>query len=209
MLDEQARVEQALRIHCPKRVAAEDLCFAGRVGELSRRMKRLVRSFGQAVFKRTLQERSDELGFELEWVDPAHTSRTRSYCRLVFKGNRINESFKRKPPAGIRPTRTSTPPRTSPDVPATPWHPRRGRPGPRARGPGGRGRWSFGWASERSGLDVRPSPVPSGCCGAAGSETMGLLALAEAEMLGPARRGTVLQAARAATSTDLFRRLSF
>lgn len=78
----------------PKKVIVEDLVFAGQHGELSRRMNRLLRRFGQRYFLQTLEERQKEFGFELEMVEPAYSSQTCAKCGFVHRDNRKNEFFK-------------------------------------------------------------------------------------------------------------------
>jgi len=90
----QSAVTRVLDVRRPKTVVIEDLLFAGQPGGLSRRMNRLLRRFGQRYFTQTLDERQAELGFTLEYVDPAYTSQTCSSCGFVHRGNRLGDLFK-------------------------------------------------------------------------------------------------------------------
>ena len=90
----QTAVKRVLDVRRPKTVVIEDLLFAGQPGGLSRRMNRLLRRFGQRYFTQTLEERQAELGFTLEYVDPAYTSQTCSSCGFVHRGNRLGDLFK-------------------------------------------------------------------------------------------------------------------
>jgi putative transposase len=90
----QTALKRVLDVRRPKTVVIEDLLFAGQPGELSRRMNRLLRRFGQRYFTQTLEERQAELGFTLERVDPAYTSQACSSCGFVHRNNRQGNSFK-------------------------------------------------------------------------------------------------------------------
>jgi putative transposase len=90
----QTALKRVLDVRRPKSVVIEDLLFAGQPGELSRRMNRLLRRFGQRYFTQTLEERQAELGFTLERVDPAYTSQSCSSCGFVHRNNRQGNNFK-------------------------------------------------------------------------------------------------------------------
>jgi len=90
----QTTVKGVLDVRRPKTVVIEDLLFAGQPGGLSRRMNRLLRRFGQRYFTQTLEERQAELGFTLEYVNPAYTSQTCSSCGFVHRNNRLGDLFK-------------------------------------------------------------------------------------------------------------------
>jgi len=90
----QTALNRVLDVRRPKTVVIEDLLFAGQPGELSRRMNRLLRRFGQRYFTQTLEERQAERGFTLERVDPAYTSQACSSCEFVHRNNRQGNSFK-------------------------------------------------------------------------------------------------------------------
>jgi len=90
----QTHLKALLERHRPKKVVIEDLLFAGQQGELSRRMNRLLRRFGQRYFVQTLEERKDEFGFELVYVEPAYTSQTCACCGFVHPDNRKGDRFK-------------------------------------------------------------------------------------------------------------------
>lgn len=92
----QTHLGQLLQQHRPKKVVIEDLLFSGQVGELSRRMNRLLRRFGQRYFAQTLDERKGEFGFELERVEPAYSSQTCTSCGFVHRSNRSGDKFKCK-----------------------------------------------------------------------------------------------------------------
>lgn len=57
-------------------------------------MNRLLRSFGQRHFLQTLEERSKEFGFKLEYIEPAYSSQTCASCGFVHRNNRRADSFK-------------------------------------------------------------------------------------------------------------------
>jgi IS605 OrfB family transposase len=90
----QTHLRALLEHRTPKKVIVEDLVFAGQHGELSRRMNRLLRRFGQRYFLQTLNERKDEFGFELEVVEPAYSSQTCARCGFVHRDNRSGEKFR-------------------------------------------------------------------------------------------------------------------
>lgn len=90
----QTNLARLLEQRRPKKVIVEDLVFAGQHGELSRRMNRLLRRFGQRYFVQTLEERKDEYGFELEVVEPAYSSQTCASCEFVHRDNRHGDSFR-------------------------------------------------------------------------------------------------------------------
>lgn len=90
----QTHLTALLQQRRPKKVIIEDLVFAGQHGELSRRMNRLLRRFGQQFFEQTLTERQAEYGFELERVEPAYSSQTCARCGFVHRSNRTSDSFK-------------------------------------------------------------------------------------------------------------------
>lgn len=90
----QTHLCKLLDQHRPRKVVVEDLLFAGQEGQLSRRMNRLLRRFGQRYFLQTLEERSKEFGFELEYVEPAYSSQTCSSCGFVHRDNRKGDRFK-------------------------------------------------------------------------------------------------------------------
>ena len=89
----QTNLDRLLEQRRPKKVIVEDLVFAGQHGELSRRMNRLLRRFGQRYFVQTLTERQAEYGFELVTVDPAYSSQTCARCGFVHRDNRQAEAF--------------------------------------------------------------------------------------------------------------------
>lgn len=89
----QTHLAALLEQHRPRKVVAEDLLFAGEPGVLSRRMNRLLRSFGQRHFAQTLEQRSQEFGFEVEYVEPAYSSQTCASCGFVHRNNRRADSF--------------------------------------------------------------------------------------------------------------------
>ncbi len=90
----QTALARLLALRRPKKVVIEDLLFSGQRGELSRRMNRLLRRFGQRYFSQTLEERQVELGFELERVNPAYSSQTCSSCGFVHPKNRDGNRFR-------------------------------------------------------------------------------------------------------------------
>lgn len=90
----QTHLAALLEQHRPRKVVVEDLLFSGEPGLLSRRMNRLLRSFGQRHFLQTLEERSKEFGFELEYVEPAYSSQTCASCGFVHRNNRRADNFK-------------------------------------------------------------------------------------------------------------------
>lgn len=92
----QTHLKAVLDRHRPKKVVIEDLMFAGQHGELSRRMNRLLRRFGQQCFKQTLAERQAEYGFELEEVNPAYSSQACAACGFVHRSNRTGDRFQCK-----------------------------------------------------------------------------------------------------------------
>ncbi|MNR71390.1 putative transposase DNA-binding domain protein [compost metagenome] len=92
----QTHLKAVLERHRPKRVVIEDLAFSGSHGELSRRMNRLVRGFGQRFFKHTLAQRQAEFGFVLEEVNPAYSSQTCAACGFVHRSNRAGDRFQCK-----------------------------------------------------------------------------------------------------------------
>ena len=89
----QTALARCLAHHRPAKVVIEDLLFAGQPGQLSRRMNRLLRRFGQRYFIQTLKERQVEFGFELEVVNPAYSSQTCSSCGFVHRTNRNGDVF--------------------------------------------------------------------------------------------------------------------
>lgn len=90
----QTNLKRLLETRQPKKVVIEDLLFTGRHGELSRRMNRLLHKFGQQFFVKTLEERSEEFGFEIEKVAPAYSSQTCNACGFVHRDNRKGDVFK-------------------------------------------------------------------------------------------------------------------
>ena len=77
----------------PRKVVIERLAFTGEDVDLGRVLNRLIRGFGQAVFKEALAQLSQEFGFEVEEVDPAHTSQKCSHCGFVHERNRNGNKF--------------------------------------------------------------------------------------------------------------------
>lgn len=90
----QMHLKALLDLRRPKKVVIEDLLFSGQPGELSRRMNRLLRCFGQRYFSQTLEERQMEHGFDLEFVNPAYTSQECHRCGFVHRDNRKSDRFK-------------------------------------------------------------------------------------------------------------------
>ncbi|WP_316251868.1 transposase [Paraburkholderia sp. UCT31] len=77
----------------PRRVVIERLAFTGQDMSLGRTLNRLIRGFGQALFKEALAQWSVEFGFEVEEVNPAYTSQTCTHCGFVHRRNRIGNRF--------------------------------------------------------------------------------------------------------------------
>jgi putative transposase len=90
----QAALAKLLKRRQPKTVVIEELLFAGQEGNLSRRMNRLLRRFGQAYFTTTLEQQQELYGFELVKVDPAYTSQECYACGFVHPNNRHASKFK-------------------------------------------------------------------------------------------------------------------
>jgi putative transposase len=90
----QTSLKRLLDMRRPKVVVIERLLFAGQQGNLSRRMNRLMRRFGQQFFTKTLDELQAFYGFTVEEVDPAYTSQECNSCGFVHRGNRDGDRFK-------------------------------------------------------------------------------------------------------------------
>ena len=89
----QTHLRALLDLRRPKKVIVEDLAFSGQSGDLSRRMNRLLRRFGQRCFLQTLSERQAEYGFELERQEPAYSSQACAACGFVHRDNRCGDRF--------------------------------------------------------------------------------------------------------------------
>lgn len=92
-------LRSVLLAHEPRTVVVEDLAFtealdpaSGKKG-LGKTLNRLVRGFGQRVFKEALQQWSEEYGFTIQEVEPAYTSQTCSHCGFVHAQNRSGNRF--------------------------------------------------------------------------------------------------------------------
>ena len=90
----QTHLNQLLELHRPRKVVIEDLLFARSKGELSKRMNRLLRRFGQRYFVQTLDLKQAELGFELIKIDAAYTSQECWSCGFIHRTNRNSNRFK-------------------------------------------------------------------------------------------------------------------
>ena len=90
----QTNLTRLLDMRRPKVVVIERLLFAGQQGNLSRRMNRLMRRFGQQFFTKTLDELQGFYGFTVEEVNPAYTSQECNSCGFVHRGNRDGDRFK-------------------------------------------------------------------------------------------------------------------
>lgn len=89
----QTGLKRLLDLHRPQVVIVERLLFAGQPGQLSKRMNRLLRRFGQRYFTNTLHELQAFHGFTVEEVDPAYTSQTCNRCRFTHRANRDRNRF--------------------------------------------------------------------------------------------------------------------
>ena len=198
---------QALRLHRPKKVAVEALCFSEHESKLSRRMNRLVRNFGQSVFKQTLSEKSEEFGFEVVAVDPAYTSQACSKCSFVLRDNRNQEKFNCKScghsaHADINAAKNIAKRlgESSANNASSPW----------TGGPKARWEWALSkWLAEQiRRLSREPSPFLPGLDRAAGSARRGIKSMMNdrhaADRLRPARRGCFNDALRARSTKSLF-----
>ena len=77
----------------PRRVVIESLAFTGQDVQLGRTLNRIIRGFGQSVFKSALADWSAEFGFEVEEVNSAYTSQTCTRCGFVHSRNRNGNRF--------------------------------------------------------------------------------------------------------------------
>lgn len=89
----QRWVRSVLEAHAPQEVVVEKLAFIEADSGLGRRMNRLLRNFGQQVFKETMKSWSELKGFRVTEVDPAYTSQMCSSCGFVHGTNRKGNSF--------------------------------------------------------------------------------------------------------------------
>jgi putative transposase len=82
-----------LRAHAPRRVVLERLNFVSEDSGLGRRMNRLLRHFGQQVFKACVTSWAELKGFEVVEVEAAYSSQMCSSCGFVHRANRKGNSF--------------------------------------------------------------------------------------------------------------------
>lgn len=78
--------------HSVQRVVLEKLDFTN--PNLSKRMNRILRNFGQGVINTKLESLAERLGFELVHVNPAYTSKGCRHCHYVADSNRKQDVFR-------------------------------------------------------------------------------------------------------------------
>lgn len=78
--------------HTVQRVVLEKLDFTN--PNLSKRMNRILRNFGQGVINTKLKSLAERLGFELVHVNPAYTSKGCRRCHYVADSNRKQDVFR-------------------------------------------------------------------------------------------------------------------
>jgi putative transposase len=89
----QRWVRSLLEAHCPEEVVLEKLNFVAEDSGLGRRMNRLLRGFGQLVFRQCVKSWSELKGFKVTEVEAAYTSQMCSSCGFVHRANRKGNSF--------------------------------------------------------------------------------------------------------------------
>lgn len=89
----QRWVRSLLQAHSPEEVILEKLNFVAENSGLGRRMNRLLRGFGQAVFKQCIKSWSELKEFKVTEVEAAYTSQMCSSCGFVHRANRKGNSF--------------------------------------------------------------------------------------------------------------------
>lgn len=89
----QRWVRSVLEPHAPAEVVLAKLNFVSEDSGLGRRMNRLLRGFGQLVFKHCVKGWSELRGFVVTEVEAAYSSQMCSSCGIVHRTNRKGNSF--------------------------------------------------------------------------------------------------------------------
>jgi len=88
-------INRIVRLYSPGKIIVEKLNFTS--PNLSKRMNRILSKFGKREIENKFQSISEELGIEIQYVNPAYTSQECSRCGYIDKGNRKNrEEFRCK-----------------------------------------------------------------------------------------------------------------